>query len=232
MSMMRVFLCALIAVGFMSAGSAFAQEAAGSTTREDAYAQAIEKRTQDVLSTFNLQDAAKRASIHDAVIDQYRGLKAWHDANDARVKELSKRLGKAGADHLDASRAETAKVKSSLKTLHDGFIARLSTELTPEQVEQVKDKLTYNVVQVTCDAYGQMLPELTAAQKERILGMLKEAREEAMDGGSAAEKHAVFGRYKGRINNYLAAEGYDVKKASKEFAERSKGRQPKPDARP
>ena len=37
--------------------------------------------------------------------------------------------------------------------------------------------------------------------------MLKEAREEAMDGGSAEEKTAVFQRYKGKINNFLSRQG-------------------------
>ncbi len=37
--------------------------------------------------------------------------------------------------------------------------------------------------------------------------MLKPAREEAMDGGSAKDKTAVFQRYKGRINNYLSKQG-------------------------
>ena len=104
------------------------------------------------------------------------------------------------------------------------FLGRLSTELTPEQVERVKDKLTYNVVHVTYDAYFEMLPQLTEPQKGRIMSMLNEAREEAMDGGTSEEKHAVFGRYKGRINNYLAKEGYDVKQASKELAEKLQAR--------
>ena len=31
-----------------------------------------------------------------------------------------------------------------------------------------------------------------------------------------------YGKYKGRINNYLSSEGYDLKKASKEWAERER----------
>ena len=47
--------------------------------------------------------------------------------------------------------------------------------------------------------------------------MLKEAREEAMDGGSADEKSAVFQKYKNQINDYLNAHGHDVTKAYKEW---------------
>ena len=34
-----------------------------------------------------------------------------------------------------------------------------------------------------------------------------------MDRASSKEKHAVFGKYKGRINNYLSKQGYDLKQA-------------------
>ena len=54
---------------------------------------------------------------------------------------------------------------------------------------------------------------LTAEQKAQILAWLTEARELAMDGSTSDEKHAVFGKYKGKINNYLSKAGYDAKKA-------------------
>jgi hypothetical protein len=41
-----------------------------------------------------------------------------------------------------------------------------------------------------------------------------------MDGGTSQEKHAWFGKYKGRINNYLSAQGYDMKKAGEEWQKR------------
>jgi hypothetical protein len=43
-----------------------------------------------------------------------------------------------------------------------------------------------------------------------------------MDAGSAEEKHKWFGKYKGKINNYLAGEGYNLKKASDEWQARIK----------
>jgi hypothetical protein len=55
--------------------------------------------------------------------------------------------------------------------------------------------------------------------------LLVQAREEAMDDGSSDEKHATFGRYKGKINNYLSKEGYDVAKESREWQARVKQQQ-------
>jgi hypothetical protein len=59
----------------------------------------------------------------------------------------------------------------------------------------------------------ELLPDLNEEQKREILATLIEARENAMDGGSSDEKHAIFGKYKGRINNYLSSQGFDLKAA-------------------
>jgi len=159
------------------------------------YTQAIEGRTADILKVLELTDTNQARRVHDIIIAQYRALNAWHDANDAKLK---------------AVRSDTnavAQIRHSLKSLHDEFVAELSANLSPEQVEKVKDKMTYGKVQFTYAGYLAQYPGLTAANKEKILELLKEAREEAMDGGSAGEKTAIFQRYKGKINNYLAAQG-------------------------
>ena len=46
-----------------------------------------------------------------------------------------------------------------------------------------------------------------------------------MDGSTSDEKHAVFGKYKGRINNYLSKAGYDAKKGEQNL---KKPRNPRP----
>jgi hypothetical protein len=100
--------------------------------------------------------------------------------------------------------------------LHTQYLLKLHAVLTPAQVDQVKDGMTYGVVPLTYNSYLEMLPELTEEEKVTIKNYLVEAREHAMDGGSSKEKHRWFGKYKGRINNYLSARGYDLAKASKE----------------
>jgi hypothetical protein len=68
---------------------------------------------------------------------------------------------------------------------------------------------------------------MTDVQKAKVLEFLVQAREEAMDDGSSSEKDATFGRYKGKINNYLSKEGYDLKKLGAEWQERIKAQQQK-----
>jgi len=41
-----------------------------------------------------------------------------------------------------------------------------------------------------------------------------------MDAGSSEKKHQWFGKYKGRINNYLAAAGINMKQAEQDWKKR------------
>jgi Spy/CpxP family protein refolding chaperone len=162
---------------------------------EAKYTQAIEGRAADILKVLELSDTNRSAKVHDLIIAQYRALRAWHDANDAKLKAVK---GDTNA---------VAQIRDSLKSLHTGFITGLSANLTPEQVEKVKDKMTYGKVQFTYAGYLAAYPDLAESHKQKILELLKEAREEAMDGGSSDEKTAIFQRYKGKINNYLSKQG-------------------------
>jgi hypothetical protein len=190
---------------------------AADTNPEAAYTWAITQRTDKILEALALADTAQAAKAHAVIMAQWRALRDWHDTNDAPLKALAKQARSTDKAEAAAANEKVATINASLKSLHDGYLDRLSAELTPAQVETVKDEMTYNVVKVTVATYNQFLPQLTDAQKAVIVSTLKEAREEAMDQGTSKEKHAVFGRAKGRINNYLSKEGYDVGKASKEW---------------
>jgi hypothetical protein len=167
---------------------------------EAKYTAAIEGRTADILKVLALTDSEQAAKVHDVIIAQYRALNTWHDENDARLK--------ASAKDTNA----VAQIRVPLRAIHDAFLARLSESLTPSQVEQVKDKMTYGKVQFTYAGYLAAYPNLAEEHKQKILELLKQAREEAMDGGSADEKTAVFQKCKGKINNYLSKQGIHPEK--------------------
>lgn len=190
------------------------------TKADDAsYTRAIEKRAADVLDELQLDDPAAADRVRTAIVGQYRGLHVLHNARDARVREIEARGGVEKAGRVRAERASTEAASASL---NERFLAALGKDLSPEQVETVKDKMTYHKLQVTYDGYLQMLPKLTAEQKKVVFDMLREARDRAVYAGSAEEKTEIFGRYKGRVNNYLSKEGYDLKQAAKDWAERRK----------
>ncbi len=189
---------------------------------DPAYTRVLEKRAADILDALKLDDQARAARVREIVIAQYRGLRKLHDARDAAIQATRDRRDREPAAKSRSIEAERARNDEAASALNDRFLAALSRELSAEQVEKVKDKMTYQKLQVTYNAYLEMLPDLTAAQKQVIFNTLKEARDKAVYAGSAEEKTEVFNKFKGRVNNYLSAQGYDLKLAAKQWAERRK----------
>jgi hypothetical protein len=205
------FISLMTAANIYFIGSASAQYSLPPGSPEDVeaiYNTAIENRTTAIMGLLKLSDTNKSARVHAIIITQYRTLKARDEAIDSLIKLQGKPVNYANRARLRQSESQP---------LHDQFLAKLAAELTPEQVETVKNKMTYNKVQVTYDAYCSIFSGLTDADKAEIQTVLKQAREEAMDGGSAGEKSAIFQRYKEQINDYLNAHGHDVAKAYKEW---------------
>jgi hypothetical protein len=204
-------LLSLLSLALLAATTALAQEAStnalnlppGETLTN--YSKTIELRADDILKLLPLTDPAKQARVHEIIVAQYHSLKTWHAANDSKLK--------ASARDTNA----VAEIRASLKVIHNDFLANLAGELTPDQIDIVKDKMVYNKVQVTYNAYCDIIPTLTDAQKAFILATLKDAREEAMDGATVNEKSAIFKKYKGRIANYLAKQGVNEAKFRKEW---------------
>jgi hypothetical protein len=162
-----------------------------------AYTKAITQRAAKIVTPLGISDAASAEKVQAIIVQQYRDLNAIHEAQKEQEEKTA-----------------------ALKKLHETFLSKLSTQLNAEQIDKVKDGMTYGVLNVTYTAYQDMIPTLTDGQKTRIYEWLKEAREQAMDEGSSENKHKVFGKYKGRINNYLSAEGYDLRKEEKAWQER------------
>ena len=195
--------------------------AARAAEDDAAYTKTLTERAAKIIAPLELSDAAKTERVRNLVVEQYRKLGQIHDDRDAQIKDAKKQPG-----DQTVSEAFVGVVRNraalELDQVHRWFVARLAAELTPDEVEKIKDGMTYGVVDVTHRGYLDMLPALTDEQKSEIKANLLEAREYAMDGGSSEEKHAIFGKYKGRINNYLSAAGYDLKQAEKDWAERRK----------
>ncbi len=218
MSRRMVILCALLWTGVVAA---FGQ-AATAASEADAYTRTITERAEKIVKGLNLSDSTQGKRVRDVIVQQYRDLNTVHEAHKVAVKAIR--------DRKDADKAKTdGEIKELEKTreeklaaLHPQYLAKLSALLPPAQVEQVKDGMTYGVLPITYKGYLDMLPSLTDEQKKQIKDYLTEAREHAMDAGSSEEKHGWFGKYKGRINNYLSKAGYDMKKAGDDWEKRRK----------
>jgi hypothetical protein len=197
----------LIGVCVLLSGVADAQQ---SSQDEAAYVQTITLRANKIIQALSLTDSTLFYQVQNIVAGQYAAIKNVHDNFNKKAKEEEA----ANVTSIDADRM------ASLKLQHNQFIASLSKLLSIQQIDIIKDGMTYGVLPKTFKGYEEMILTLTPVQKNQIYAYLLEAREFAMDAESSEKKHAWFGKFKGKINNYLSSEGYDMKKEGIAWKER------------
>jgi len=201
---------------FFVVGVSFAQEL------DPAYIKVTQERAGKIVSNLDLADAGRAEKVQGYIASQYQNLSIVHDERDRKMKEVKEKYSDKKRDKKIKSIDKN--ISKKLNQLHSQFIKQLDSELSADQVVQVKDGMTYNVAPNTFKVYQEMVPDLTDDQKEKIWNWLVEAREQAMDAGTSHDKHAVFGKYKGRINNYLSSLGIDMKQAEKDMYKRQQSR--------
>ena len=214
-SLKNFITCVILSISFLTAD---AQQ------NETDFRKTLHDRSVKIVNTLGLTDSGKYSNVVDLLTDQYFDLNKVHDKTKGSIASINS-LQLANEEKISRIKIEEEKKTAQLSQLHKGFIAKLQTTLTDDQIEKIKDGMTYRVMPVTYTAYLDMIPSLTIEQKEKIYNWLKEARELAMDEGSSEDKHKVFGKYKGRINNYLSKQGYDMKVEEKGWQQRIKDRE-------
>lgn len=174
-------------------------------------------RAEKIVQGLDISDEQRSKAVKNLIANQYISLFEHQAKYERAVNKVENTL---------KQKEKLSQIKSNrdleIKKLHEGYLAKLHSQLSAEQVEKVKDGMTYNVVPLTFTNYMLMLPYLSNHHQIKVLEFLKEARELAMDGSSSKEKHAWFGKYKGKITNYLTAEGYNLKDEGSAWAMRRK----------
>lgn len=214
----KAFLVCLLA---LMAGRIQAQQPAA-VPEDSAYIKAIQERAGKIVTTLDIKDAAKFTQVQTIVAQQYRSLNQIHESSKIVIHGIKKSTTLNKEAIPEAIKKEEQQLADKLTQQHTAYLAQLKKVLTEDQVEKVKDGMTYRVLPITYTAYQDMIPRLTEEQKKQIYAWLTEAREYAMDAASSDKKHWWFGKYKGRINNYLSTAGYDLKKANEDWANRRK----------
>lgn len=212
--MSLLFLC-----GWISAGAVDLNK----ENRDPKYVESIVNRSQKIVDKLGLTDAKVAEDVCNIIANRYFELNDIYEIRDAKVKNV-KESGLTGDAKDEALKAAENEKDAALYRSHFAFPASLSLFLNEEQIEAVKDGMTYGVVKVTYEATLDMIPSLKEEEKAQIYAWLVEAREFAMDAENSNKKHAAFGKYKGRINNYLAKRGYNLTKEREEWAKRVKAR--------
>lgn len=206
--------------------SASAQDVKLKTDGQDpAYVETIKGRSQKIVDKLGIADKQQAENVLNIVCNRYFLLNDIHQACEKAVKEAKEKL--QGDERNAAVKAAENARDAELYKHHFELEAALANYLDEQGIAAVKDGMTYGVVDVTYKAYCDMIPSLKDEEKVQIMGWLKEAREFAMDAANSKAKHGWFGKYKGRINNYLSARGYNIEQERKGWEARIKTRQNK-----
>ena len=167
--------------------------------RDSAYVETIKGRAQKIVDGLQLTDQTQARAVRNIIANRYFLL------NDIHAK-----YDKSQQDALQAE----------LYKHHFELASTLALYLNDEQIEAVKDGMTYGRLKRDYNAQLEMIPTLSDFEKQQILIWLKEAREYAMDAADSKGKHFWFDKYRGRTNNWLSSRGYDLKKEREQWQKR------------
>ena len=159
--------------------------------RDSAYVENIKGRAQKIVDGLQLTDQKQARAVCNIIANRYFQLNDIHAKYDKTQQ--------------DALQAELYKH-------HFELVSALSVYLSDEQIDAVKDGMTFGRLKRDYQATQDMIPTLSDFEKQQILIWLKEAREFALDAADSKGKHFWFDKYRGRTNNWLSARGYDLKK--------------------
>ena len=168
--------------------------------RDSAYVETIKARAQKIVDGLGLTDVQRAENVRNIIANRYFLL------NDIHAK-----YDKSQQDARDAE----------LYKHHFELASALALYLTEEQIDAVKDGMTFGRLKRDYQATQDMIPSLSEYEKEQVLIWLREAREYAMDAADSKGKHFWFDKYRGRTNNWLSARGYDLKKERENWMKRT-----------
>lgn len=151
---------------------------------------AYDERVSGIVAELNLNDPTKEKRVQEIILKHQLIVRDNHNAGFAPPP--------------------TARVD---------LIKGLDENLTPEQVDQVKDALTNGMLMHTFGGYHAIVPDLTEADDEVIMAVLRQAREAALDLKKPEDLGRTFEPYKKAIEQYITARGTDWRTAYKTYTD-------------
>lgn len=167
--------------------------------RDSTYVKNIINRSQKIVDGLQLDDKKTARNVRNIIANRYFLLNDIHSKYDKTQQEA---------------------LNAELYKHHFELVSALALYLNDDQIDAVKDGMTFGRLKRDYQATQDMIPSLSDYEKQQILIWLKEAREYAMDAADSKEKHFWFDKYRGRTNNWLSARGYDLKKERDEWMKR------------
>jgi hypothetical protein len=177
---------------------------------DEAAQKKIDQKAEKLIGALKLADPDKSAKVKAVTHEWLATMLAWHKQHEAELKELWSQWNKARAvvpkDEFpgEVIAYKIDAVYASLKPAYDDYVKRLSAELTPEQVDKLKETWSRSPGMArTYNAYLQIVPDLSDNDKQVIHDRLALAREAAMLTDSDKEIVSIYKRHKVKVEQYI-----------------------------
>lgn len=193
--------------------------------RDPKYVDNIVVRAKKISDQLNISNKVHATNVTNIIANRYFKLNDIYERRDS-LQKAAKADPRLSFDARNAAIAHAQNEKdAAIYQSYFGFLSALSLYCTSQQVDAIKDGMTFGVLMVTYNSTLDMIPSLKDDEKKQIMAWLVEAREYAVNAESSHKKHEAFGKYKGRINNYLSARGYNLVNEREAWYKRIKARE-------
>jgi len=174
-------------------------------TADQAADAAVDKKALEYVTGLNLNDAVKNARVSKVVSTHMKAVRDWH--NNHPFTTVPEGINPVTGNKLTELDRQIIADSAIPSTVHQNLMEGLSKDLTPTQVELILDRYTVGKVDFTLKGYRAIVPNITPVEEAKLLGFLKEAREQAVDYKSMKQISAIFEIYKTKSEQYLNANG-------------------------
>jgi hypothetical protein len=162
----------------------------------------------------------KAARVQAVIRTHLRAVRDWHNEHPGSAVPAG--INPATGKNLTDLDRQMIADSAMPKTVHETLMSGLRKDLSEEQVEAVLDKYTEGKVAFTLKGYKAIVPDLTAEEEAKILGFLKQAREQAIDYKSIKQISAIFEIYKTQSEQFLNSNGRSWKALYKAYTDKVK----------
>ena len=179
-----------------------------------------EVKAAEWTASLNLNNAAKETKLKAAIATHLKTIRDWH--NEHPFTTVPAGINPATGNKLSELDRQVIANSAMPKSVHDDLMNVLKAELSNEQVEMVLDKYTIGKVSFTMKGYKAIVPDLTIEEEEKLLGFLKQAREQAIDYKNMTQISAIFEIYKTKCEQYLNSNGRNWRQLYKAYSDKVK----------
>ncbi len=194
-----------------------ANASAEAKTKSD---QELEKKAVEWIKSLNLNDAKKESRLTQVIAIHLKMTRDWN--NDHPFTTVPAGINPTTGNNLSELDRQIIANSAMPKTVHEALMSGLRKDLSEEQVEAVLDKYTIGKVAFTLAGYKSIVPDLTKEEETKIVGFLKQAREQAVDYKSMKQISAIFEIYKNKCEQFLNNNGRNWRQLFKAYVDKVK----------